>query len=134
MIIHHRKSLSYVFHGAELVMKEYSRYDGKRQKGKISKGKMSKIKMSKTKMRGEDEHVRLRVRVREICTSIHSHFQHFYLSTFVLFSFSTFLFSTFFLSIFFLSAFLHPFIQYIMNPLKFNTVKKNFYLHITYST
>ncbi len=55
-------------------------------------------------MRGEDEHVRLRVRVREICTSIHSHFQHFYLSTFVLFSFSTF-----FLSIFFLSAFFHPF-------------------------
>jgi hypothetical protein len=32
-------------------------------------------KMSKTKMRGEDEHVRLRV--KEICTSIHSHFQHF---------------------------------------------------------
>jgi hypothetical protein len=65
--------------------------------------------MSKIKMRGEDEHVRLRVRVREICTSIHSHFQHFYLSTFVLFSFSTFLFSAFFLSILFLSAFFHPF-------------------------
>ncbi len=49
-------------------------------------------------MRGEDEYVRLGVRVSVICTSIFSRFQSFYLSIFVLLSFSTF----------FLSAFLRP--------------------------
>ncbi len=59
--------------------------------------------MSKTKMRAEDEHARLRMRVREIFNSIQSHFQHFYLSIFVVFSFSTF----------FLSAFFHPLVSKI---------------------
>jgi hypothetical protein len=54
-------------------------------------------------MRGEDEYVRLGVRVSVICTSIFSRFQSFYLSIFVLLSFSIFSFSTFFLS-----AFLRP--------------------------
>jgi len=82
-----------------MLLHSFFWYDGNRQKGKISKGKMSK-----TKMRCEDEHVRLRARARKSCTSIHSHFQHVYLSTFVLFSISTF-----FILIFFLSAFFHPF-------------------------
>jgi hypothetical protein len=74
----------------------------KGRKEKYRKGKMSKIKLSKTRIRGEDEHVRLKVRVREICTSIYSRFQHFYPSPFVLFLFLTL----------FLSAFFHPFIRY----------------------
>jgi hypothetical protein len=65
--------------------------NGKRQKGKISN-----IKMPKTRISGEDEHVRLKLRMREICTSIYSRFQHFYSSTFVLFLFSTFFLSAFF--------------------------------------
>jgi hypothetical protein len=61
-------------------------YDGKRQKGKMSKARIS----------GEDEQVRLKLRMREICTSVYSRFQHFYSSTFVLF-----LFPIVFLSVFY---------------------------------
>jgi hypothetical protein len=45
---------------------------------------------SPKKMSDENERVRLRERVMEICISIHSHFHHFYLVAFSLFSFSTF--------------------------------------------
>jgi hypothetical protein len=66
--------------------KAEKRMDGKRQKGK----------MSKIRIWGEDEHIRLKLRVRKICTSIHFRFQHFYSSTFVLFLFSIFFLSGFF--------------------------------------
>ena len=68
----------------------------KGRKEKCRKGKISQIKMSKTRIWGGDEHVRLKVRGRKICTSISSRFQHFYPTTFVLFWFSIFLFSTLF--------------------------------------
>jgi hypothetical protein len=75
--------LSFVLSDTDSIRSEtehLDRMDGKRQRGK----------MSKTRIWGEDEHVRLKLRVRTICTSIYPRFQHFYSSTFVLFFLSIF--------------------------------------------
>ena len=54
-------------------------------------GKNAESESVENKLRNQEEDIR--VKVREIYTSMHFHFQYFYLSTFVLFLFSTFLLS-----------------------------------------
>ncbi len=60
----------------------------------MEKGRKGKYR--KIRIWGEDEDVRLKLKMKEICTWIYSRFQHFYSSTFVLFLFSRFFLSAFF--------------------------------------